>query len=1021
MTHQEESSIRTALYTRGPQPIARAFHRYLFAPDDRHRAPLLLGYVDTGMRFLVSLLAIDVLGAGVTLPDAARTLFGRKSGTPSLGDWSRALVELAMALPEAEWSLPTLRDHFGQDGALTSFLKEVIEDRNRYFHRAVPGFVGNADAKDFLRDNEPGARRLSLALRTLVDYPLVRLESNVRDDNGTKRATMLRLTGLTPHLVRGVPGISPDVDLGCPLVLSPNAGRTLRLDPFLRIEERGCEVVVRVVARIEGEVWYYDDPGGGDATSLGPPTPLAAALAGKTSPAPAARFRQTDTVSDEAFRVMGGHQHAVPVEVPGFKLGKVIGFGGTSTVYLAERLLAGRMPGQVALKVLHPTVVAEPTLRDRFANEFVILQRLQHPVTVRTYDYLPAEHVLVLEYVDGTDLHSSVTRTKPLAVEQAAKVCINVLEALEEAHNADIIHRDVKAANVMVEKDGGRYRLLDFGLARWDSGHTLTTTGDFFGTLAYIAPEQYKSAHDIDHRVDLFSVGRLFQFLITGRLSDSRDDVPSAADALIRRATQQDREHRYPNARAMIEAFEERLNSSWTGQPLEPGEKLAQSFLVGRLSGETKGVYAYQGEATDTGESVSLLAGSTPNAERTLLDAIRRLTPGLRAELGNPRVLREASKRAYVIAGAAAEPAQILVSLLEGRAPARPAVAMAPMPSRVPPFLAWVHAAAQTWGGPQPITPVELLQGAEYTRRALVACSALIAARAGRLGLVRTRSDAVTETLGGALELIRELEQLCRHEPWWAARAGVMMPDVQRLKWLARDRNLLVHGREHDVLDASNHVASLAALIELGGALADGFDWRSKVFPVLVTDALGGWHLLDIHRGGGVYLALMPGVARIELDDEARVWLAQVEVDRGVSLEGARIEWKGAGRRIPSGSNDPILASAPHPMLTRYLAGLVAVLTDMPTVPLCGYAGAAHAARVNGIPALSRQLKAIQLWCQGAGVFDLSAIIVTRYLEPGAQHFGSDCADPGEWREYVRAAIDEIARRRPASTPSSAS
>ena len=140
--------------------------------------------------------------------------------------------------------------------------------------------------------------------------------------------------------------------------------------------------------------------------------------------------------------------------------------------------------------------------------------------------------------------------------------------------------------------------------------------------------------------------------------------------------------------------------------------------------------------------------------------------------------------------------------------------------------------------------------------------------------------------------------------------------------------------------------------------------------------------------------------------------LAAKDQGKVAPVAGASIVWKGKSLRIPCSPDDSILASAPHPELARFLAGLLVDLRRMPTVPPCGYEHAQRIAAVASMPAVFRLLGAIQEWCRGNSLFDLSAVIVTSAeLVPGAGRYGVDCEDRDEWSAYMEAAIAALSAR----------
>jgi serine/threonine protein kinase len=206
----------------------------------------------------------------------------------------------------------------------------------------------------------------------------------------------------------------------------------------------------------------------------------------------------------------------------GFMLGKYkllrhLGKGGMSQVYLAEHTLMKR---KVAIKVLPANRVEDSTYLERFRTEARAAAKLDDPNIVRAYDIDNdgKTHYIVMEYVDGQDLHLLVRDKGPLAYEKAADYIAQVARGLAHAHEMGLVHRDIKPANCLVDKHE-TVKLLDMGLARLiddEASLTLENNENVLGTADYLAPEQALNSHKADARADIYSLGCTLYYLLTG-------------------------------------------------------------------------------------------------------------------------------------------------------------------------------------------------------------------------------------------------------------------------------------------------------------------------------------------------------------------------------------------------------------------------------------------------------------------------------------------------------------------------
>lgn len=262
-----------------------------------------------------------------------------------------------------------------------------------------------------------------------------------------------------------------------------------------------------------------------------------------------------------------------------YRLDEPIGRGGMASVWRATDTVLHR---EVAVKRLHAGLAADDELSERFRREALLVARLSHPNLVHVLDRGEDEDgpYLVLELVEGETLKARVRREGPLAADEAARICAQVAHALAYAHSQGVIHRDIKAQNVLVGADGTA-KLADFGIARMiengAEGGGLTRTDMLLGSADYLSPEQ-ASGHPLDARTDIYSLGIVLYECLTCTLPftgdgfvavamkhctaalpdprDARPDLPDWIAHIAMRAAEKDPDRRFSSAAAMAAALE---------------------------------------------------------------------------------------------------------------------------------------------------------------------------------------------------------------------------------------------------------------------------------------------------------------------------------------------------------------------------------------------------------------------------------------------------------------------------------
>jgi serine/threonine-protein kinase len=193
-----------------------------------------------------------------------------------------------------------------------------------------------------------------------------------------------------------------------------------------------------------------------------------------------------------------------------------IATGGMASVWRATDQVLGR---HVAVKVLHRQLADDPAFVERFNREALAAARLTHPNIVNVFDTGSQDGTsyIVMELFEGETLRDVLARDGPLDPERAVGILVPVLAALASAHEAGVIHRDVKPANILVGR-GGRVKVADFGIAKAAYAESeVTTTGAVLGSVPYLSPEQVQGS-PIDARADLYASGVVLYELLTGRV-----------------------------------------------------------------------------------------------------------------------------------------------------------------------------------------------------------------------------------------------------------------------------------------------------------------------------------------------------------------------------------------------------------------------------------------------------------------------------------------------------------------------
>jgi serine/threonine-protein kinase len=441
-----------------------------------------------------------------------------------------------------------------------------------------------------------------------------------------------------------------------------------------------------------------------------------------------------------------------------YRIERLLGEGGMGAVAKATHLLR-RAP--VALKFMSPAVMAVGGAVERFVNEGVAASQIDSDHVVKVFDVgrMPSgAPYLVMEYLEGCDLAQLMARDgNAIEPRRAVHFTLQMLRALQTAHAAGIIHRDMKPSNCFViEKDGEPdfVKLVDFGISkvRTDDAEgrspQLTRTNSALGTPLYMSPEQARSPRDVDHRTDLYSVGAILYEMLSTRtpytaesgeyteilfkifttepepLRGVRPDLPEPLCAVVHRALARDRDVRYGSAQEMADALApfaddrsaqvlarlrgargSRLPAQHFSVPAPAGPMLpatAQSVARGGESGRPPHVATDVGVTREASGTAATAGASKPG--RAVLALLGVVALGLAGTAVGVVLLRS---RPTALPAATHEPAATVVPEAPAAPPSAqtPATALAPLPSTAALSSAVVTPPPRPSGAPSASTP----------------------------------------------------------------------------------------------------------------------------------------------------------------------------------------------------------------------------------------------------------------------------------------------------------------------------
>lgn len=286
-----------------------------------------------------------------------------------------------------------------------------------------------------------------------------------------------------------------------------------------------------------------------------------------------------------------------------YKIYDKVGSGGVATVYIARDLYTNEV---VAVKILKEELTSSTNYVKRFMREAEIVYNMDHPNIAKVKDFGVEDGVyfIVMEYIEGKTLSQIIEERGPLSIEEAIKIVIQILDALQYAYERGVeAHRDIKPQNIMIDKNQN-VKVMDFGIARVSFSHTMTQEGSFLGTPYYISPEQAKGK-DVDIRSDIYSVGITLYQLITGKPPFDADtpwaivnmhltkEIPKLKlpqeyerlNIILRKALDKDKENRYKTPKDFKEDLKKLIEYEVEEKPSIKKEKILEG--TGELFIET--------------------------------------------------------------------------------------------------------------------------------------------------------------------------------------------------------------------------------------------------------------------------------------------------------------------------------------------------------------------------------------------------------------------------------------------------
>ena len=316
-----------------------------------------------------------------------------------------------------------------------------------------------------------------------------------------------------------------------------------------------------------------------------------------------------------------------------YKIVSKLGAGGMGEVFLAQDTKLDR---KVALKILPPEFAKDKDRMSRFVREAKSASALNHPniITIHEIGESDGTHFIATEFIDGKTLND-YAKSNPLNYKSALEIAIQVASALDDAHSAGIVHRDIKPDNVMV-RSNGLVKLLDFGIAKLSVANTSsedataiqaqTQAGIIIGTPQFMSPEQARGK-GVDHQTDIFSFGVVFYEMLSGSspfagetVSDiiaavltkeakPLENIPSELAAIVQKTLQKDKQKRYQTAKDLLDDLKE------VKQDLEIQSRLGRNSAPNFAEPKTQILKAAETAENETQNSIAILPFTNMSAD----------------------------------------------------------------------------------------------------------------------------------------------------------------------------------------------------------------------------------------------------------------------------------------------------------------------------------------------------------------------------------------------------------------------